>query len=158
HAHGRLSPRLELMVVSASLAVIACELVLRLNPQVLSGELADHAFGKYHSYSGGIYRRDRRLGQRLRPNLATLAYFNGFWWRHETNPAGYRGARFDRADVVFLGDSMIYGHGVENSDTVPSRFAALTGLRVANLGQPATSPLQALLSFREIGLTLRPRF
>ena len=40
---------------------------------------------------------------------------------------GYRGAAVDAADVVFLGDSMIYGHGVENDQTVPSQFQAITG-------------------------------
>ena len=51
------------------------------------------------------------------------AYWQGHWWRHSANAAGFRGALVDQADAVFLGDSMIYGHGVEDEETVSSQFA-----------------------------------
>jgi hypothetical protein len=59
--------------------------------------------------------------------------------------------------VVFLGDSMIYGHGVDEPDTVPARFEALTGAATANLGQQGTCAPQQLAILRRRGLALRPR-
>ena len=84
-------------------------------------------------------------------------YWQGHRWHHDTNVDGYRGPRVPHPEAVFLGDSMIYGHGVENGETVPAQFAALTGRPVANLGQQGTSLLQALMIFERRGLPLRPR-
>src|SRR5262249_40544701 len=61
------------------------------------------------------------------------------------------------ADAVFLGDSMIYGHGVEGDQTVPARFAARTELATANLGQQGTCLVQMWLRYRRLGAGLRPR-
>ena len=72
--------------------------------------------------------------------------------QHQCGGAG--GGHLDGADAVFLGDSMIYGHGVENDQTVPSRFAAHTGLVVVNLGQQGTDLLQMWLRYRRLGTPL----
>jgi hypothetical protein len=85
-------------------------------------------------------------------------YWNGHWWRHDTNADGYRGPMLARADAIFLGDSMVYGHGVEQHETLPARFAARTGLAVANLGQQGACMLQSLATFQELGPRLRPRY
>jgi hypothetical protein len=85
-------------------------------------------------------------------------YWNGHRWTHETNGDGYRGVRLERADAVFLGDSMVYGHGVEADQTVAAAFERVTGLRTANLGQQGTAPVQHLLAFRTHGARLAPRF
>jgi hypothetical protein len=53
---------------------------------------------------------------------------------------------------------MVYGHGVEQHDALPSRFQERTGWTSANLGQLGACLLQCLATFREIGLRLRPRF
>ncbi|HBI43722.1 MAG TPA: hypothetical protein DDY78_12855 [Planctomycetales bacterium] len=148
---------LYLLVVLAAVSGLGLEAVLRLCPAVLTGEVANAAYGGYHDLCGGIYNRDAHMALALRPNCRREIYWNGHWWRHETNAGGYRGPAVDQADAVFLGDSMIYGHGVENEDTVASRFAVRTGLPVANLGQQGTCPIQYWLRLRETGLGLRPR-
>jgi hypothetical protein len=84
-------------------------------------------------------------------------YWNGHWWRHETNRSGWRGPDVERADAVFLGDSMIYGHGVDEPDTVPARYAARTGRAAVNLGQQGTCQIQSLLALERFGRRLRPR-
>ena len=133
------------------------ELGLRAVPRLVGGAVANHAYGGYHAQPGGIYRRDANLGYALKPDFAQSLYWNGHWWKHETNADGYRGAAVDAADVVFLGDSMIYGHGVENDQTVPSQFQAITGRTVANLGQQGTCLVQMESRLRHLGPKLRPR-
>jgi hypothetical protein len=48
--------------------------------------------------------------------------------------------------VAFLGDSFIFGEGLDDSDTLPQQFANLEGRKspVYNLGYSAYSPAQAL--------------
>lgn len=52
--------------------------------------------------------------------------------------------------LVFLGDSFIFGEGVEDGDTLPQQFANLEGRKapVYNLGFSAYSPAQALAGMR----------
>jgi hypothetical protein len=156
---GRTRPlfALSLLLLLATATTGVLEVVLRVAPGVLHGGAALEVFNGYHCAPGGIYRRDPHEGRALRAACSGQLYWNGHWWRHQTNADGYRGKAVDRADAVFLGDSMIYGHGVENDQTVPSRFAAHTGLAVANLGQQGTDLLQMWLRYRRLGTPRHPR-
>ncbi len=156
---GRRGPLfgLYLVLVFSAVSLLCLESVLRLFPGVLVGKTANWAYSGYHDLPGGIYRRDRHMGLAMRPNCRREIYWNGHWWLHEANAAGYRGPEVDHAEAVFLGDSMIYGHGVQNEQTVSSRFGAHTGLRVANLGQQGTCAIQYWLRLRELGVSLQPR-
>jgi hypothetical protein len=160
-AHRRGRPAWLLRLAYASLLVCAAALLveaaLHVRPQLLGGRVANFAYTGYHPYHGGIYSLDANVGQLMRPNVRRWMYWNGHWWWHESNAQGWRGQALDRADAVFLGDSMIYGHGVNGGDTVPARFAALTSLATANLGQQGTCAPQQLMLFRRRGRTLRPR-
>src|SRR5262249_49613281 len=133
------------------------ETVLRLAPGVLSGSVADQAYSGYHCYAGGIYVPDYHLGFTLRPNCSRDLYWAGHWWRHATNAPRYPRAAVERADAAFLGDSMIYGHGVEDAQTVPSQFHARTGWAVANLGQQGTCLIQMAMRYQHRGAGLQPR-
>ena len=154
-------PRLLYTACFGMLMAAACaggmELLLRLAPGVIGGRPASVAYTGYHWYAGGIYRLDLHRGPVQKPGFRREMYWNGHWWHHETNRDGYRGPALARADAVFLGDSMVYGHGVEQRDTLSSRFDERTGLASANLGQQGACLLQCLATFREIGLRLRPR-
>jgi hypothetical protein len=156
---GRRWPLFALYLSALMLAALAGSLegLLWLAPRLLRGSVANHAYSGYHCLPGGIYRRDCHLGYALKPGLARAMCWNGHWWRHETNAAGYRGAAVEQADVVFLGDSMVYGHGVANEETVPSQFAERTSRTVANLGQQGTCLIQMWIRQRRIGIGLRPR-
>ena len=150
--------RLFFVTALAAACVLGLEAVLWLAPGLLHGRIANQVLSGYHSELDGIYVPDRYLGRTLRPGFARSMYWNGHLWRHEANADGYRGPRLERASAVFLGDSMIYGHGVETGETVPARFQAVTGLPSANLGQQGTGPVQALERLRRTGLRLRPRY
>jgi hypothetical protein len=145
---------LNLLLVATTVAGI--EAVLRLAPRVARGTIANHAFGGYHSLPGGMYVPDEYLGYDMKPGVSRDISWNGFWWRHETNADGYRGPIPDPGGAVFLGDSMIYGHGLDNEFTVPSRFSALTGNGSANLGQQGTCLIQMSERFRRTGVKCRP--
>jgi hypothetical protein len=148
---------LYLAVAMTTFVVGALEGLLCLFPSVLKGSIANAAYSRYHTMRGGMYTPDPHLGFTLKPNYACNAYWQGHWWRHTTNAAGYRGDLLERADAVFLGDSMIYGHGVEDDETVSSQFAARTGWTVANLGQQGTCPIQMAIRLRRTGVGLQPK-
>ena len=160
-AHRRGRPlvlyRLLYLSLLAAAGALAFEVLLHAVPGVLRGHVANVAYTGYHWQSGGIYRLDPHRGPVLRPSFRRRMYWNGHWWTHETNADAYRGERLARSEAVFLGDSMIYGHGVEAAQTVPARFAALTGIPTANLGQQGTSLVQSLLILLEKGAALHPR-
>jgi hypothetical protein len=154
--------RLPFFIFSLALTIFAvviasAECVLRAVPGLLTGSIANCAYGGYHCESGGIYKRDRHLGLALRRNCSREIYWNGHWWHHATNSEGYRGAAVAHADAVFLGDSMVYGHGVEEDQTVPHCFGVRAGCTVANFGQQGTCLIQMAMRMRHIGVGLKPR-
>lgn len=157
---GRRRP-LYLLYFSGALVALLIgltEATLRIAPQLLKGKAAVSAFNGYHSGAGGIYENDPHIGYTLRKNYSQRIYWNGHWWNHQTNAEGYRGALIEQPEAVFLGDSMIYGHGVENGDTVASRFAYESGLKTVNLGQQGTSLIQMWLRYRQFAKKWKPRY
>lgn len=146
------------VLLLGSVAALAVEVALRVRPGLLGGHVANVAYTAYHWQRGGMYRLDPHAGPVLLPSLRLRTYWSGRWWWHETNARAFRGPALDRAEAVFLGDSMIYGHGLEADQAVPGRFAARTGLAAANLGQQGTGLIQSWQTLRRTGLALRPRW
>jgi hypothetical protein len=133
------------------------ELLLLLFPGVLRGRVANYVFGGYHGERDGIYRSDAHLGLALKPDFSRTLYWNGRFWHHAANSDGYRGPSLASADAVFLGDSMVYGHGVEADQTLSAQFETQTGMPSANLGLQGSSLVEAVILLREKGLSLSPR-
>jgi len=146
------------LVVMAASCAAGLELLLLVTPDIIGGRVASVAYTGYHWYKRGIYRLEPHRGPVLKPDTHRAMYWNGHWWRHDTNADGYRGPGLARADAVFLGDSMVYGHGVEQDETLSARFTARTGLAAANLGQQGACMLQSLATLQELGPRLRPRY
>ena len=96
------------------------EATLRLAPGLLGGSLANAVYSAFRDWPLGMYVRDRVIKMNfMRPDFATRAYWNGYWWTHRTDAWGFRNPPdLERKSVVLLGDSMIYGLGVEEQDTV----------------------------------------
>jgi hypothetical protein len=150
--------RLVSTTFAAACGLLLIEGAIRWVPGLLSGAVANAALSGYLSERDGIYKFDPYMGFVMRPDYRRPMYWNGHRWHHATNALGFRGPWMDRADAVFLGDSMVYGHGVEEEETVPTRFARWSGLSSANLGLQGSSPVQDLELLRRIGLRLRPRY
>ena len=76
-----------------------------------------------------------------------------------------RGLRVRRAgervetpiDVLFVGGSFTFGWGVEAEESIPERFAAASGLRVANAATPAVGTQSAAYAVRRLA-DLAPRY
>lgn len=146
------------LLLSAAGTVALLEISLRLAPGLLSGKIANFTYGAYHTDPGGMHEHHEQLGHTMKRRFRKRIYWNGHWWRHETNANGYRGPLLKKADVVFLGDSMVYGHGVETDETAAAQFETLTGLRTANLGVQAFGAIQELILMEQLGMTLHPRY
>lgn len=86
-------------------------------------------------------------------------YFNGYRWHHQTDWTGFRNP-IDRsqADIVLLGDSMIYGHGVEEVDTVRHQLEEIIKRAVNNLGIQGGSAYQEYQILKKFATELEPRF
>src|SRR5436309_711612 len=80
-------------------------------------------------------------------------------WTHETDAFGFRNRKVTvPADIVLLGDSMIYGHGLEYESTVGYLLERLTGLSVANLARQGDCAFQEAYLLTEYVSLFRPRY
>jgi hypothetical protein len=74
--------------------------------------------------------------------------------RFETDAGGHRvtpqTSDRSRQLAVFVGCSFTLGAGVQQAETMPARFASLTGWRVLNLGGSGFGPQQALVELRRL--------
>jgi lysophospholipase L1-like esterase len=76
----------------------------------------------------------------LRPNLDLIHAASEFSASIHTNALGYRRmSRESRTpDVLFLGDSFTFGHGVSDNEVFPEVFCKARGLTCLNLGRSGT--------------------
>lgn len=94
----------------------------------------------------------------FKPNFETTCVFNRLRWKHHGDRWGFRNPEsWDQADVVLLGDSMTYGHGVEEDETIAHFLREDLGTRVANLGITSGSPVEYLAYFRNFSVHLSPK-
>jgi hypothetical protein len=141
-------------------ALIALELTLRWWPTVLGLSYANGALSRYSTRAGGIYYSDRALRMVFMiPNYRTEMFYNGYRWTHRTDALGFRNEPLHvPADVVLLGDSVVYGHGVDLEHTFGVNLERRTGLRVVNLGQQGNCAFQEAYVLTAYVDVLKPRF
>jgi lysophospholipase L1-like esterase len=93
-----------------------------------------------------------------RPNFRARCADNGYRWNHQTDRWGLRQPQaIERAAVAIVGDSVVYGHGVEEDQTFASRLRRDLGVSVANVGRPAATPVHYLALLQNFALPLQPR-
>lgn len=129
---------------SALVAFVLFEALLRVLPSAAGREFVNGARSKFHSRAGGIFSDDPRLPVPvMRPHFRTTIEWNGYLWHHETDSLGYRnaGVRFQSARALLLGDSKLYGLGIEQADTLSS----LLGPFFVNLGVISDFPYRSLI-------------
>ena len=136
------------------------EVALHLRPTLLGQDFANGALSRYGTGPRGIYYYDQHLHMNFMiPNHSTTMYYNGFVWTHRTDSLGFRNRPLAvPSDVVLLGDSFIYGHGVEFDSTVGALLAEQTGLRVANLARQGDGAFQEAYLLTEYIGVFRPRY
>lgn len=154
--------RLELALSFAVFLVLlgALEIYLRCFPHTLPYALGNYVATGYDARPSGIYRFNREMNMIfMRPNYERRMYFNGYYWMHRTDSLGFRNPE-DRESVyvVLLGDSMIYGHGLEEHSTVRYHLEALLKKPVASLAAQGNSIHQEYQVLKSFGLRLKPAY
>jgi lysophospholipase L1-like esterase len=157
-----LAYRVPLLISAASLvlSLALLEVYLRYLPQTLPHALANHVATPYDTGPSGIYHYAPELRTRLmHPNEERTMYFNGYRWHHRTDSRGFRNpVERATASVVLLGDSIVYGHGVEETSTIRHHLETILGQPVANLGIQGSSIHDEYQVLKAFGLSLRPRY
>jgi hypothetical protein len=150
---------LNLLVCSTVVSLAILELVLRTTPTVLGQSFVNGLYTRYSTKPGGIYFEDPNLKINFMiPSYKTTMYYNGYVWTHEADALGFRNRAVRiPADIVLLGDSFVYGHGVELEQTVGHFLEACSGASVMNLGRQGDSPLQEAYLLAEYAPLFRPR-
>ena len=140
--------------------LVALELTLRWWPTLLGNSFANGALSRYTTRVGGIYYPDRQLRMVFMiPNHTATMFANGFVWHHETDALGFRNRPLHiPADVILLGDSVVYGHGVEFEHTLGYQLEQKSGLRVANLGRQGDCAFQEAYLLTEYLPVFKPRY
>jgi hypothetical protein len=109
------------------------------------------------------YRWDAATDYRLKPDLDITFATNEFRTRIQTNGHGLRdvawSATESRPVILVLGDSFAFGHGVEGSESFPSRLqsALKSEARVVNAGHPGWDTRRELAFLAGEGRQFAPR-
>ena len=137
--------RVAVTTLTAALAIVAAfavaELVLHSRTWQATQERWD---GKEP-----LRARDARMGWTMAPDHVGHATVDGRDIVYATDRFGYRtgGAPLDlaRPTIVFAGESILLGYGLQWAETIPARVQALTGLQTANISVNAHATDQSLL-------------
>lgn len=100
-----------------------------------------------------IYLEDAELGARLQPDAHQRIAFGGNpTTTFHTNALGYRGPEpdGDPDTVLVVGDSQVFGLGVEDDQTLAARLAEELGKPVLNGGVPTYGPDEYLAVVEEM--------
>ena len=94
-----------------------------------------------------VYEADARLGTRLRPHASERVSFGGNPVTSvRINALGLRGAELSapgRDEILVVGDSQVFGLGVEENETFSAQLArGLSGTTVVNAGIPTYGPAE----------------
>jgi lysophospholipase L1-like esterase len=107
-------------------------------------------YGVSHPYIGHLHK----------PNGTIVLSGRDFQAAHHTDGYGFRNAWPwpERAEIVILGDSMVFGHGVEDEQAWPAILQrVLPQSRVINLGLSGATPQQYLRVYETFGQKLHPQ-
>jgi hypothetical protein len=112
--------RLVTVLVALVVGFLIAECTIRIFPNLLNDKLRHAAFSKYDTLPGGIFRFEGITRTRfMRADHRTRAYSHDYFWTHEADTTGYRNpSGIDDRRVLLLGDSIVYGHGVESDETI----------------------------------------
>ncbi|MFO0749419.1 MAG: hypothetical protein U1F43_27690 [Myxococcota bacterium] len=160
----RARPALWARVVAGLVSLIASLAMA----EVVAGVIRHHAFPFLN-----LYMEDPVFGVRLEPDASTrLKSRSGHITDIRTNALGFRGADWTPAPddlapgrsvagrVMLLGDSQVFGYGVEEDETFGARLAAMLGPghEVLNAATPTWGPPEYVASLAELGPRFRPEF
>ncbi|HNW91913.1 MAG TPA: hypothetical protein PKM88_03270 [bacterium] len=134
-ARRRWVPLLGKLLFSVVLTLVLFEAGLRWCGGIMPSRVGNFLYSAYNDSPYGIFAYDELVPFKvMKKNFATRNYFNGYFFDHQTDRYGFRNpAGLDHPDILLLGDSFIFGHGVNEADTVRSFLSGMTGKAVYNL-------------------------
>ncbi len=121
-------------VLALALATIATEGVMRIQ--------AESAFPHIN-----VYEPDPELGLKLRPGARQRYKLHGDSSSIRINSAGFRGEDWPAPtgkEVLIVGDSQVFGLGVESDESLPAALERSLGQPVLNGGVPTYGPQEYL--------------
>jgi hypothetical protein len=142
------------------LSALAAEIVLRWTGRIPIPP------ARVVSHVPELYQEHKPIGYRLWPSRTTTYLYprqNPRRLTVRSNRQGFRGGReLDEPDarprIVVLGDSMVFGDGVEEEERFTEQLEAVEpAWRVDNLGMSGYGADLMLRALEEVGLALRPR-
>jgi hypothetical protein len=105
-------------------------------------------------YSADYYQRDKELGYSVKPGRRTVAAVKKFNDGKIIYSLSYTIDEFGlratpnipstKDSVFFFGDSLTFGEGVSDADSLPYRYSVLSGRRTRNFGLHGYGPHQML--------------
>ena len=108
-----------------------------------------------------VYVEDPELGVRLRPGATQRVRFGGNPVSSvRINAMGYRGADWPEGvanAIAVVGDSQVFGLGVEENESFVAQLGLHTGRPVLNAGVPTLGPPELMTIARELVEKQRPK-
>ena len=109
--------------------------ILRINPAIAGYNVANEIHPNLGNGPRDIFIYENGTPH-MKPNFQTKAYFNGYWWNHSTDDYGFRNPEtYKDPDILLLGDSHIYGHGLEQHQTIAQHLRDNTNYTVLNMAR-----------------------
>jgi hypothetical protein len=146
NALRRLSLALFRIALGLTLGLVIAEVVFRFRD--------DGAFPHVN-----VYVSDEKLGARLEPGASQrLAFAGNPTTSLRINSKGFRGGEWPApkpGELVVVGDSQVFGLGVEEDETFPAQLAKQSGRQVLNAGIPTYGPREYLAVAKQL-VTERP--
>ena len=145
---------LSLFGMVVALAIV--EGVFHLAPGLLPVEVqqqvqaSSRTMGVSHPYIGNLQA----------PNREGVIWGSDFRATHHTDAHGFRNDSPwpERAEIVVVGDSLVFGYGVEDDEAWPALLAqGMPQFRLINLGLIGASPQQYLRVYETFGAPLQPK-
>jgi len=138
--------------------LLLVEAALQVAPGLFSRGVQHLAFSRYDALPGGMYVQERQTRMRfMRANVSMRAYSHGYWWRHSTDALGFRAPPdLERRNVLLLGDSLIYGHGVEENQTVAHFLRSEHEIAAYNMGRQGRCLYECYVTYRLHAEELEP--
>ena len=145
-----------LLLAALVLCLALGEALLRSFPGLLPEEtyrrmkLGYQTFGVAHPYIGHLHT----------PNEVGVIEGKNFRATHHTDKYGFRNSWPwpEAAEIVAVGDSLVFGYGVEDEQAWPAVLArGLFQSRVLNLGLIGAGPEQYLRVYETFGMRLQPK-
>jgi hypothetical protein len=133
-------------VLAVAAALVAVELILHTRTWLSTQERWDK--------QEPLRARDADYGWTFVPNHAGRVALHGRIVHYDTGPFGYRTATagaapdFAAPTIVFAGESITLGYGLEWPETIPAQVQATTGVQAVDMAVNAHSTDQILMRLR----------